>query len=207
MPIDPQVLFEETKCYACYGLSLPELLKAGLLNRILSGGGAGGGGGAAAWGSITGTLSNQLDLQAALNAKTDLYTITFYNSAYSMLDSTTYFLGQNGTGSAIIGVTYNNVRAVIPITGTVIAVTLNVFNDAGGNGSAEPVTISLNKNNGTVLALAPTVSFAATINQLWSGLAFAVAQGDFLALQIDAPAWATNPTTSRMTGTIVIQKT
>ena len=34
--------------------------------------GSGGGGGAASWGSITGTLSNQTDLQTALDAKLDL---------------------------------------------------------------------------------------------------------------------------------------
>ena len=35
-------------------------------------GGAGGGGGSVAWGAITGTLSNQLDLQNALNLKANL---------------------------------------------------------------------------------------------------------------------------------------
>lgn len=66
--IDPQTLLEEAKCYACFAqASLPEMLKLALLSRIASNGGGGGGG---TWGSITGTLSNQLDLQAALNAAT-----------------------------------------------------------------------------------------------------------------------------------------
>jgi hypothetical protein len=39
-----------------------------LLEAILAGGG-GGGGGAGAWGSITGTLSDQADLQTSLDAK------------------------------------------------------------------------------------------------------------------------------------------
>lgn len=67
--IDPQTLLEEAKCYACFAqASLPEMLKLALLSRIASNGG--GGGGAAVWGGITGTLSNQADLQAALNAAT-----------------------------------------------------------------------------------------------------------------------------------------
>ena len=44
-------------------------ISVSLLNGAATGGGGGGGGGAAAWGFITGTLSAQTDLQAALNAK------------------------------------------------------------------------------------------------------------------------------------------
>jgi hypothetical protein len=42
---------------------------------------SGGGGGGGTWGSITGTLSDQTDLQTALNAKfdTDAFTTSFYN--------------------------------------------------------------------------------------------------------------------------------
>lgn len=43
--IDPQVLLEEAKCYACFAqASLPELLKLALLARISEGGGSGGSG-------------------------------------------------------------------------------------------------------------------------------------------------------------------
>jgi hypothetical protein len=168
MPIDPQVLFEETKCYACYGLSLAQLLKAGLLNRIAAG--TGGGGGSSVWGGITGTLSNQLDLQAALNAKTDLYTMTFYNSAVSPADATTYFLGQNGTaGAGAVQTTYNNVRVIIPFTGTVIAASLNYFIETTP-ASGEAVTISLNKNNELFWDWAPTIVFSsATAGPALSG--------------------------------------
>src|SRR5690606_34024958 len=41
---------------------------------IVSASGGGGGGGSAEWGDITGTLSDQADLQSALNAKTPLAT-------------------------------------------------------------------------------------------------------------------------------------
>lgn len=39
--IDPQTLFEEAKCYACYSnASMAELLKLALLNRASQGGGS-----------------------------------------------------------------------------------------------------------------------------------------------------------------------
>ena len=46
------------------------------LPYISSGGGGGGGGGGNSWGSITGSLSSQTDLQSALNAKADDSEIT-----------------------------------------------------------------------------------------------------------------------------------
>jgi hypothetical protein len=44
MSVPAQTLFDETKCYACYGLSAADLIKVGLLNRILSGEGSSSGG-------------------------------------------------------------------------------------------------------------------------------------------------------------------
>lgn len=208
MPLDPQVLFEETKCYACYGASLPQLIKLGILNRIAGVSSAGGGGGDSVWGQITGTLSNQTDLQTALDAKTDLYSMLFFNSALDTpLDSTTYYLGQNGTSNAAIVQTgYNFVRVPVPIAGNVIAVTMVAVNETT-NSSGEGVTVKLNKNNGTTLTLAPTIVWNSPKMQLWSGLSFAVAAGDFLALEMNTPVWATNPVTTRLASTIIIQKT
>lgn len=211
MPISAQTLLEETKCYACYGMSIAQLLKAGLLNRILSGdssgSGGGGGGTAAVWGGITGTLSNQTDLQAALNAKTDLYVLTFYNSSLGLgQDGVTTFLGQCGTASTSLATGYNNVKVAIPFTGTVVAVTMNFFVNTL-LGSNEPVPVSLNKNNGTT-SLLGNMDWSQNVGQaLYSGLNFAVTQGDFLALSIVQPNWVTNPQGIFMSANIVIQKT
>ena len=49
-----------------------------VLVKILAGGGGGGGGGSSAWGSIGGTLSDQTDLQSALDAKADKTVATKY---------------------------------------------------------------------------------------------------------------------------------
>ena len=210
MPIAAQTLLEETKCYACYGMSIAQLLKAGLLNRILSGdssgSGGGGGGTAAVWGGITGTLSNQTDLQAALNAKTDLYVLTFYNSSLGLgQDSVTTYLGQCGTASTSLATAYNNVKVAIPFTGTVIAVTFNTFISTVA-GSNEPVPLLLNKNNGTTSAVG-NLDWSINSQLLFTGLNFAVTQGDFLALQINQPNWVTNPQGIFMSANIVIQKT
>jgi hypothetical protein len=45
---------------------------------------AGGGGGGGAWGGITGTLSDQTDLQTALNAKADDSTLAATVQAYTL---------------------------------------------------------------------------------------------------------------------------
>lgn len=66
--VDPQVLFDETKCYACYGLSQADLLKLGLLNRIISSG-SGGGGGGSATNSWTAIITKSAD-QSVTNSTT-----------------------------------------------------------------------------------------------------------------------------------------
>lgn len=72
-----------------------------LLSRILTifnSGGGGGGGGAAVWGDITGTLSNQADLQAALNAKQNVSTVKVYRA----------ILTQTGTNAPVATVLENS---------------------------------------------------------------------------------------------------
>ena len=40
--VDANTLLDDTKCYACFGMSVADLLKLGLLGRIYSSGAAGG---------------------------------------------------------------------------------------------------------------------------------------------------------------------
>jgi len=44
MATSADTLLAETKCYACYGASLPQLLELGLLNQIAASSGGGGSG-------------------------------------------------------------------------------------------------------------------------------------------------------------------
>ena len=55
--------------------------------------GGGGGGGDASWGSITGTLSNQTDLQNALNSKQGATSIVTLTTASTELASNTIYNG------------------------------------------------------------------------------------------------------------------
>lgn len=203
--LSAQTLFDASACYLCYGLSQSEAMQIALLNNIAGNSGSSSG---AAWGGITGTLSNQTDLQAALDTKTDHYVLTLFNSAFGgfMNSSTTYFLGQVGSGSAPFQTTYVNVRAIVPITGTVVAVSIMAIAETNSS-SAQLMTINLNKNNGTLQALAPGFNLVGPQSPLYTGLNFPVAAGDFLALQLDTPVWSLSPQTTRMTCNVLIKKT
>ncbi len=72
--------------------------------------------------------------------------------------------------------------------------------------STENIALSLNKNAGTLLALGNIVATPVS-STLFSGLAFAVAAGDFLSIQITTPLFVTPPQNSRWTANILIQKT
>ena len=74
-----------------------DLLKQVLVATVASGGG---GGGAAAWGSITGTLSAQTDLQTALDAKLDLTGGTVTGQLV--------LTGASATGALNLAPTWNN---------------------------------------------------------------------------------------------------
>lgn len=74
MPIDPQSLFEESKCYLCYGISTAQALELALLARIVENGGG------AVWGGITGTIGDQTDLQTALAEASLNKFATLYNN-------------------------------------------------------------------------------------------------------------------------------
>ena len=65
-------------------------------------GGGGGGGGEAVWGSITGTLSNQVDLQTALNAKADTADLGDLASLDS-IDYTSAYLTNKPTLGSLAG--------------------------------------------------------------------------------------------------------
>jgi hypothetical protein len=92
--------------------------QTGRLSLVKSGGsGAGGGGGAGAWGGITGTLSDQADLQAALNgraalshthAATDIASGTVATARLGTGPaSSSTFLRGDGTWSAVSGAAAN----------------------------------------------------------------------------------------------------
>lgn len=89
----------------------------------------GSGGGSSTWGSITGTLSNQTDLQNALNAKQN--TITFGTGVQTALGvnigsagAPVLFNGAGGTPSSMVGTNITGTATGLNIGGTAPAGTL-----------------------------------------------------------------------------------
>lgn len=100
----------------------------------------GSGGGAASWGSITGTLSNQTDLQAALDAKLDITAGAVLESDFS--SAKTILVQQSGTGSpetlsvdqnTLVGRTSGASSSIDSLTATEVRSLINVADGAEVN--------------------------------------------------------------------------
>jgi hypothetical protein len=76
--------------------TIPGLLQQAIV--AVGNNGGGGGGGSSAWGAITGTLSNQADLQTALNAKANLASPTFTGTVTTAQLTTIGRMDVFGTG-------------------------------------------------------------------------------------------------------------
>jgi Major tropism determinant N-terminal domain len=96
----------------------------------------GGGGGGNSWGSITGTLSSQTDLQNALNAKASLTEATFSGAiSATNLSGTNTGDQTNITGNAGTVTTINgriSAGTNVSITGSGTAASPYVINSSGG---------------------------------------------------------------------------
>ncbi len=108
--------------------------KSGAWNTFASGGGGG-----ASWGSITGTLSSQLDLIAALNAKAPLTSPTFVTSArfgYATATTVPYLDSNKDLISSSVTPTelglLSGKTSLIPGAGTVIDNDIPVFTGTTG---------------------------------------------------------------------------
>lgn len=95
---DPATLLASASCFSCLSKGQLELLRVQLLCEISNAGGGGGGGGT--WGSITGTLSSQTDLQTALDRKASIgrSLIVTDQTAVTITGSPTIFVTDKGWG-------------------------------------------------------------------------------------------------------------
>jgi hypothetical protein len=132
--------------------------------------GGGGGGGASAWGDITGTLSAQTDLQAALNAKQNSISTGALSSGTTGLTVTNGSGAVIGSGTSIsIQTATNSVPGLLSAADhtayaassalTTAATNSNtnsaiVKRDSSGNFSATTITAALSGNASTATALA-----------------------------------------------------
>lgn len=123
----------------------PTLTKLVLDAKAVIDGGGGGGGGAAAWGSITGTLSSQTDLQTALNGKQPLATVlTNTTASYTTAEQTK--LGSIASGATanspdatlLARANHTGTQAASTITGLATVATSGLFSDLG----SKPTTLA-----------------------------------------------------------------
>jgi hypothetical protein len=108
------------------------------INRI-----SGGGGGSSTWGGITGTLSNQTDLVAALNAKQDtLGYVPVPSSRTLTINGTTFDLSANRSWTVAGGLSGTGTTNFLPKWGSSTSLTNSIIFDNGTDlsiGSTNPL--------------------------------------------------------------------
>jgi len=161
----------------------------GIGNLVISGSGA-------SWGSVTGTLSSQTDLQSALDLKQNIssslgYSINVQALTNSPADGATVYFGMMPKAPIT---TANVSKIYIRKTGTLKIAEIYCY--SGTAGTAESWSLYVRKNNTTDYLIATLT--AATSERVFSntGLSVAVTAGDYLEIKSIQPTWATNPLTT-----------
>ena len=126
----------------------------------------------------------------------------------NLADATTYYFGYCQACNLTAHTTYSNAQMVIPKTGTITRVDLDVFN-TGTNGTNESVSHYLRKNDTTDTTLATNATYDQGANTVkhfsYTGLSIQLATGDTIALKVVTPTWATNPSIGNVQVTVWIQ--
>lgn len=113
-------------------------------------------------------------------------------SGFSPADATTYFIGSLFTQDP--STSAGTRRIYIPKAGTITVVEL-FTRTTGAAGTTETSTISIRLNNTTDTTITTSFITSTTTNTFSNtGLAIAVAQGDYIEIKWTTPTWATNPT-------------
>lgn len=146
------------------------------------------------WGAITGTITNQTDLQNALNLKYNVYNLS--SATTNLADATTYYLSFNFEALAVT----ESVRQFnFDGTETIKEFILTSLHAVGG--SAGNVTIYVRNITTATDYLVGTYSENFTANASntfkFTGLNIAVNGTDFWTVKILTPTWVTNPTSVR----------
>jgi len=146
------------------------------------------------WGAITGTITNQTDLQNALNLKYNVYNLS--SATTNLADATTYYLSFNFEALAVT----EAVRQFsFDKTETIKEFILTSLHAVGG--SAGNVTIYIRNITTATDYLVGTYSENFTANTAktfkFTGLNIAVNDTDFWTVKILTPTWVTNPTSVR----------
>lgn len=146
------------------------------------------------WGAITGTITNQTDLQNALNLKYNIY--NFSSATTNLADATTYYLSFNFEALAVT----EAVRQFnFDKSETIKELILTSLHAVGG--STGNITIYMRNITTATDYLVGTFSEFFTANTAktfkFTGLNIAVNDTDFWTIKLVTPTWSTNPTSVR----------
>jgi hypothetical protein len=151
------------------------------------------------WGAITGTITNQTDLQTALDAKVSILPL-YFGSAQNTLnpaDSTTYYFANTS------GPSTGFISRYIPISSalTVIACSFEIWVNSTIGSSENSQIDLLVYNSSDVLqstnSISNTVKWnnASKTNKYFiTGLNYSIPANSYIVLRLITPAWVTNPT-------------
>ena len=146
------------------------------------------------WGAITGTLSNQTDLQAVLDSKKDTIQVQFLAGTLNPADATTYYFTRfiSPTTTAI------NHAIKLGFNGKIVSAII-IATNTGTTGTTELSTIKFrNVTQATSSTISTTVATngATTLlrTQTVTGLNISFSGTDDICIEFNATTWVTNPT-------------
>lgn len=145
------------------------------------------------WGAITGTLSNQTDLQAVLDSKKDTIQVQFLAGTLNPADATTYYF------TRFIAPTTTAINHAIKLgfNGKIVSAII-IATNTGTTGSSELSTI---KFRNITQAISSTISTTVATNgattllrtQTVTGLNISFSGTDDICIEFNATTWVTNP--------------
>ena len=145
------------------------------------------------WGAITGTLSNQTDLQAVLDSKKDTIQVQFLAGTLNPTDATTYYFTRfiSPTTTAI------NHAIKLGFNGKIVSAII-IATNTGTTGTSELSTIKFrNVTQATSSTISTTVATngATTLlkSQTVTGLNISFVATDDICIEFNATTWVTNP--------------
>lgn len=145
------------------------------------------------WGAITGTLSNQTDLQAVLDSKKDTIQVQFLAGTLNPADATTYYFTRfiSPTTTAI------NHAIKLGFNGKIVSAII-IATNTGTTGTTELSTIKFrNVTQATSSTISTTVATngATTLlrSQTVTGLNISFSGTDDICIEFNATTWVTNP--------------
>lgn len=150
-----------------------------------------------------GTSTTQIATTAFVQQEKIGYALNFSKGTETPADATTYYFGSayNTTGITTAGAA----KIYIPKAGTLKSVYM-LQRNSGTLGSNETSSIWVRINDTTDYLFSSSIRTDQTVETFSkTDFAIAVVAGDYIEFKWTTPTWATNPTSTRFSGTIYIE--